>query len=101
MAQAAPKDVGSTDVVDSLSTDPVNPAVGDDIEDVTGTGGRPAIIADATTGHGTVPVQTRNERFASADVADYPAVTGREAVWKLNHVNDLKHLIEGDLGGGR
>ena len=94
-------DPKSTDVVDSLSTDPVNPAVGEDIEDVTGTGGRPAIIADATTGHGTVPVQTRNERFASVDVADFPAVTGREAVWKLTPVADLKPLIDGDLDGSR
>ncbi|MFD1721019.1 Fe-S cluster assembly protein SufD [Amnibacterium endophyticum] len=101
MARTPAKDAESTDVVDSLSTDPVHPATGDDIEDVTGTGGRPAIVADATSGHGVVPVQTRNARFSSTDVADFPAVTGREAVWKLTPVAELQDLIDGDLDGGR
>lgn len=89
------------DEVRSLSTDRANPAQGDDIEDVTGTGGRPAIVADATSGHGVVPVQTRNERFASADVTAFPPVTGREATWKLTPVDALRDLIDGDLDGAR
>jgi Fe-S cluster assembly protein SufD len=85
----------------TLSTDAVNPAQGDTVEAVTGTGTRPAIIADATSGHGTVPVQTRNERFASTDVTDFPAVTGREAAWKLTPIAALTDLIDGALDGGR
>ncbi|MDH2444425.1 Fe-S cluster assembly protein SufD [Amnibacterium sp. CER49] len=69
---------------------------------VTGTGTRPAIIADATAQHGgTIPVQTRNERFTSTDVADFPAVTGREAGWKLTPVDRLGELLDGELDGGR
>jgi len=69
---------------------------------VTGTGTRPAVIADATTQHGgAIPVQTRNERFTSTDVADFPAVTGREAGWKLTPVDRLGALLDGELDGGR
>ena len=32
------------------------------------------------------PVQTRSERFASADVEAFEAVTGREIAWKLTPV---------------
>ena len=74
---------------------------GDTLEVVTGTGTRPSIIADATSGHGDVPVQSRNERFASTDVGAFPAVTGREAAWKLTPIAELKHLIDGELDGGR
>jgi len=70
-------------------------------EVVTGTGGRPAIISDATTGHGTVPVQTRNERFTSVSVADFPEVTGQEVMWKLSPITKLSALIDGALDGGR
>ncbi|MGN6444926.1 Fe-S cluster assembly protein SufD [Amnibacterium sp.] len=68
---------------------------------MTGTGTRPAIVADASTGHGAVPVQTRNERFASTDVTAFPPVTGREATWKLTPVADLEELIGGTLDGSR
>jgi len=85
----------------TLSTDPANPAQGDTVEVVTGTGTRPAIIADATSGHGYVPVQTRNERFASTDVTAFPPVTGREAGWKLTPIAELTDLIDGSLDGGR
>ncbi|WP_375400179.1 Fe-S cluster assembly protein SufD [uncultured Amnibacterium sp.] len=68
-------------------------------EVVTGTGTRPGIIADATTSHGTQPIQTRNERFSSTDVTAFPKVTGREAVWKLTPIADLKSLIDGRLTG--
>jgi len=97
-------DPQSTDVVDSLSTDPVNPAQGSTTPVVSGTGTRPAIIADATASHGAgsaVPVQTRNERFASTDVSAFPPVTGREAGWKLTPVDALQDLIAGELDGGR
>ncbi|WP_375389147.1 Fe-S cluster assembly protein SufD [uncultured Amnibacterium sp.] len=68
---------------------------------MTGTGTRPSIIADATTGHGDVPVQTRNARFASTDVTAFPPVTGREATWKLTPIADLQDLIGGSLDGSR
>ncbi len=46
-----------------------------------------------------VPVQTRNERFASAAHADFPAVTGRELEWKLTPVDKIRDLIDGELDG--
>lgn len=85
----------------TLSTDPRHPAQGDTVEVVSGTGTRPGIIADATTGHGTVPVQTRNARFSSTDVTAFPAVTGREAAWKLTPIAQLTALTDGTLDGGR
>jgi len=50
-------------------------------------------------GWGIVPVQTRSERFASTEHADFPEVTGREAVWKLTPVDKLRELIDGELDG--
>ncbi len=87
--------------VQTLSTDPEHPAQGTTTPVVTGTGTRPSIIADATTGHGDVPVQTRNARFASTDVTAFPPVTGREATWKLTPIADLQDLIGGSLDGSR
>jgi Fe-S cluster assembly protein SufD len=46
-----------------------------------------------------VPVQTRSGRFHSTDVADFPAVTGREPGWKYTPVARLAELISGDLDG--
>ncbi len=46
-----------------------------------------------------VPVQTRSERFASTEVADFEAVTGAEAVWKLTPVRKLGALLDGVLDG--
>jgi Fe-S cluster assembly protein SufD len=94
-------DRSETDVVETLSTDAANPAQGDTVEVVTGTGTRPAIIADATTGHGVIPVQTRNARFSSTDVTAFPPVTGREATWKLTPIAALTDLIDGALDGSR
>jgi Fe-S cluster assembly protein SufD len=76
---------------------------GETAVEVTGTGTRPAIIADATNRHerSAVPVQTRNERFRSTDVTAFPPVTGREAGWKLTPVDRLGALIDGELDGGR
>lgn len=48
---------------------------------------------------GFVPVQTRSDRFKSTNVTDFPAVTGREAVWKLTPVARVSELIEGSLDG--
>lgn len=89
------------DDIETLSTDAEHPAQGSTATVVTGTGTRPAIIADATSGHGDVPVQSRNERFASTDVGAFPPVTGREAAWKLTPIAELKDLIDGELDGGR
>lgn len=51
-------------------------------------------------GWGLVPIQTRSERFASPAVEDFPAVTGREAVWKLTPIDRVSDLIDGPLDGG-
>ena len=51
-------------------------------------------------GWGLVPIQTRSERFASTHVEDFPAVTGREAVWKLTPIDRVSDLIDGPLDGG-
>jgi Fe-S cluster assembly protein SufD len=92
--------------IDTLATPSGETAV-----EVTGTGTRPGgptgptgrgIVADATAKHsGTVPVQARNERFTSTEVADFPPVTGREAGWKLTPVDRLAELLSGPLDGSR
>jgi Fe-S cluster assembly protein SufD len=46
-----------------------------------------------------VPVQTRSERFTSTQVADFPEVTGREAMWKYTPVARLAELLSGELDG--
>lgn len=48
-----------------------------------------------------VPVQTRSDRFKSRELADYPEVTGREAVWKLSPVKKLSTIFAGQLDGSR
>ncbi|TFD67881.1 Fe-S cluster assembly protein SufD [Cryobacterium ruanii] len=50
---------------------------------------------------GFVPVQTRSDRFKSVNVADFEAVTGREAVWKHSPVAKFSDLTAGDLDGSR
>ncbi|PWC08598.1 Fe-S cluster assembly protein SufD [Mycetocola zhujimingii] len=50
-------------------------------------------------GWGVVPIQTRSERFTSTLVTDFPAVTGREAAWKLTPVDRIADLIDGPLDG--
>ncbi len=47
----------------------------------------------------SVPVQARNERFASNVAADYPEVTGHEVQWKLSPVNEFRDLLDGHLDG--
>ncbi len=45
------------------------------------------------------PVQTRSERFASVNHADFPEVTGYEAEWKLTPVDRIRALIDDRLDG--
>ncbi|TDP92498.1 iron-regulated ABC transporter permease protein SufD [Leucobacter luti] len=47
-----------------------------------------------------VPVQTRSDRPKSANIADFPEVTGREVNWKYTPVATIKSLISGDLTDG-
>jgi Fe-S cluster assembly protein SufD len=47
----------------------------------------------------SAPVQTRSERFKSANHADFVEVTGREADWKFSPVARLRELIDGQLDG--
>ncbi len=46
-----------------------------------------------------VPVQTRSERFASAEHDDFAEVTGRELEWRLTPVAALRDLIDNTLDG--
>ncbi|WP_431247538.1 Fe-S cluster assembly protein SufD [Leifsonia xyli] len=46
-----------------------------------------------------VPVQTRSERFTSTDVSAFPAVTGREPMWKYTPVARIQELTSGELDG--
>ncbi|WP_213814763.1 Fe-S cluster assembly protein SufD [Glaciihabitans sp. dw_435] len=48
---------------------------------------------------GYVPVQTRSARFTSTNPADFAAVTGLEAEWKLSPVALIRPLIDGELDG--
>ena len=48
-----------------------------------------------------VPVQTRSERPKSTELADFPQVTGREAVWKFSPVEKLATIFAGELDGSR
>ncbi len=50
-------------------------------------------------GWGLAPVQTRNARFSSFEHSDFPAVTGREAIWKLSPIAKFGDLIDGELDG--
>ena len=46
------------------------------------------------------PVQTRNERFASAQPDDFPAISARQLEWRLSPIDALSALAEGELDGG-
>ncbi len=50
-------------------------------------------------GWGIAPVQTRSERFASYDVADFDMPTGREAVWKLSPIAKFSDFFTAGLCG--
>jgi Fe-S cluster assembly protein SufD len=47
-----------------------------------------------------MPVQTRNERFASVQPDDFPAISSRQLEWRLSPIDALGALAEGDLDGG-
>ena len=64
--------------------------------------GEPVKAVVRTDGGGVfVPVQTRSERFASADVTAFPEVKGTELEWKFSPVARLRGLIDGELDGSR
>ena len=48
-----------------------------------------------------VPVQTRSERFRSANVDDFEPITGREHEWKYSPVAAFADLTSGELDGSR
>lgn len=43
------------------------------------------------------PVQTRSDRLKSVDLADFPAITGREVNWKFTPVAEITALTGGEL----
>lgn len=43
------------------------------------------------------PVQTRSDRLKSANLADFPAITGREVNWKFTPVVEIAALTGGEL----
>lgn len=57
--------------------------------------------AGSTAPGGFVPVQTRDARFRSTVVDEFPAVTGRELEWKLSPVGAFGDLLDGPLDGSR
>ncbi|HEV8013243.1 MAG TPA: Fe-S cluster assembly protein SufD, partial [Pontimonas sp.] len=63
-------------------------------------GGQATLAPQESRVGNDVPVQTRSERFASGNVADFAPVTGRETEWKLSPVTKLSALLDGDLEGG-
>jgi Fe-S cluster assembly protein SufD len=65
------------------------------------TGGQAELVPQPSGVANDVPVQTRSERFASGNVADFQMVTGREPEWKLSPVSRLKPLLEEKLEGVR
>ncbi|WP_207456867.1 Fe-S cluster assembly protein SufD [Desertivibrio insolitus] len=50
-------------------------------------------------GKGTVPVQTRSERFTSTDPSAFPDVTGQEFEWKFMPVRRITELTSGSPDG--
>ncbi|MGO4300273.1 Fe-S cluster assembly protein SufD [Leifsonia sp. RAF41] len=59
----------------------------------------PEASAAPTHMRAPVPVQSRAERFTSTDVSAFPAVTGREPMWKYTPIARIQELIAGDLDG--
>ncbi|MBC7518047.1 MAG: Fe-S cluster assembly protein SufD [Microbacteriaceae bacterium] len=55
--------------------------------------------AHSDGGWSLIPVQTRSERFTSADPGAFAAVTGFEPAWKYSPVAKLRPLIDGELDG--
>jgi Fe-S cluster assembly protein SufD len=49
-------------------------------------------------GGGSIPLQTRSERVASYDVADFAVPKGREEDWRFTPVKELKALFADEAG---
>ena len=47
-----------------------------------------------------VPATTRSQRTRSFDIADFPAVTGREEEWRFSPVKKLDALLQNQTGNG-
>ena len=47
-----------------------------------------------------VPATTRSQRTRSFDIADFPAVTGREEEWRFSPVKKLDALLQNQSGSG-
>jgi len=56
------------------------------------------LVAEGKHSHGFVPLQTRSERPASYDVADFAIPTGREEEWRFTPVKKLKNLYADEPG---
>lgn len=48
-----------------------------------------------------VPLQTRNERFASFNPADFPSISARQPEWRLSPLTELEPLASAELDGSR
>lgn len=70
------------------------------MSEATPNGSKVVLDPQMTRVESSVPVQTRSERLRSTNPEDFPAVTGREAEWRLSPVEQLRALIEGPLDGG-
>ena len=58
-------------------------------------------VAPHTHGPGAVPEQSRGDRKASYDVADFPPPTGREEDWRFTPLDRLGGLLEGPASAAR
>lgn len=58
-------------------------------------------LAPHTHGPGPVPEQSRGDRKASYDVADFPLPNGREEDWRFTPLDRLGGLLEGPASDGR
>jgi Fe-S cluster assembly protein SufD len=57
-------------------------------------------LAAHSHGGGTPPEQSRGDRKASFDLADYPSPSGREEDWRFTPLDRLGGLLEGPAGTG-
>jgi Fe-S cluster assembly protein SufD len=66
------------------------------------TPGSVSAIANRQESHGggSIPLQTRSERLASYDVADFAVPNGREEEWRFTPVKALKALFADEPGTG-
>jgi Fe-S cluster assembly protein SufD len=57
-------------------------------------------IAPHSHGGGAIPDQSRAERRASYDVADFPVPTGREEAWRFTPLDRVRELHAGAVASG-